>query len=206
MRHVIVVLIGLGLFTVNAAPCAADSIRYSVYDSTPEGLALKTVSGTITFDGTLGFLSTANILDWNLVLQDPLESVTFTKNGTVHPAGLALSGSSVFATPDALWVFAEGGGGLGFAGFWCSSGCGANYMWNVGGANGEINHYFLTVVGQPASVLFSQETDVFRLGSRVRAPIPEPSTILMLASATLAGCIRRFSRFRQHRSQNHAGA
>jgi hypothetical protein len=200
-RRVLVALAGLAVVAVNAAPCAADNITYSIYDSTPAGMPFKAIYGLITLDGTLGIVSTANIVDWTLTMQDTIETLTFVPykpyppgpDPGTHPATLSIAPSSIVATSNGLWAYNEGGGGLQFWGFYCG-GCGPNYMWSLGGANGEIDHFFLTVVGQPASAFFTENADREKIGSPVPEPVPEPSTMWMVGSVMLAGGIRRYGR------------
>lgn len=73
----------------------------------------NTVRGTLTTDGTIGVLSAANILSWDLQLIDNLNA---TYNYTLTPSNSAVvvfSGSALSATPTGLFFDFDGTGEVG---------------------------------------------------------------------------------------------
>jgi len=87
----IVVVIAL----LGATPTKAAT--YSVNDAPGNPLG---ITGVITTDGTIGFLSAANIVDWNLTIPATNGGVTFTLN--VGNSSLSLGSNLLSATPAAL--------------------------------------------------------------------------------------------------------
>jgi PEP-CTERM motif len=84
----------IALFVVVAAPAVlrADDITYTVNQPVGPG----SVTGFITTDGTIGTLSSTDILDWNLTLNDGHgDTVDFIpSNSVVGNSGTDLSASS----------------------------------------------------------------------------------------------------------------
>jgi PEP-CTERM motif len=87
-----------------AAPASAAlvyTIDRTITGANPTGNPLQSnkVMGTITTDGTLGVLSKANILSWNLDLIDQLNSafnytLTTANSGIANFTGVSLSGTA----------------------------------------------------------------------------------------------------------------
>ena len=86
--------IAVVLFVVAAAPAVlrADEITYTVNQPVGPG----SVTGFITTDGTIGTLSSIDILDWNLTLNDGHGDVTnlIPSNSVVGNSGTDLTASS----------------------------------------------------------------------------------------------------------------
>jgi hypothetical protein len=95
------------LFVVTAAPAAlkADEITYTVNQMVGPG----SVTGFITTDGTIGSLSSTDILDWNLTLNDGHGDVTnlIPSNSVVGSRGTDLTASS----SDLMFNFSGGDSG-----------------------------------------------------------------------------------------------
>lgn len=151
----------------------ADPITYTVNDNFPS----FTAQGTITTDGNLGTLTTADILSFDLSLTVGFVSSSFTSGGNFVPD---ISGSDLTAT--ATGLFYDFGGPLSFfnlgsptdATFLCfgnDSGCVTN------GGTG-ITAAISGLIGQSPA-----QSGVVEIASV--APVPEPSTIALLGSGLL---------------------
>ena len=100
------------LFAVVAAPAVlrADEITYTVNQAVGAG----SVTGFITTDGTIGTLSSTDILDWNLTLNDGHGNTVdlIPSNSTVGNTGTDLTASS----SDLMFNFSGGFGAFSFNG------------------------------------------------------------------------------------------
>ena len=100
------------LFAVVAAPAAlrADDIIYTVNQPVGPG----SVTGFITTDGTIGTLSSTDIVDWNLTLNDGYGNTVdlIPSNSTVGNTGTDLTASS----SDLMFNFSGGFGAFSFNG------------------------------------------------------------------------------------------
>lgn len=79
------VMIGMG--------AAADAATYTFVPSVAGG----GVTGTIVTDGTIGALATANILDWNLTLNDGVNVFNLIGDGSVGDNSVVLVSGSFFS-------------------------------------------------------------------------------------------------------------
>ena len=111
IRTTVALVAGTSLLasTLAMAPCVASPITYSVAryiaDPFPEDVPPLNgrVAGTITTDGTLGFLAVANVIDWTLFLDSGI--ATQTIHGPLSGGGSTLSTfrpNGIFATTTAL--------------------------------------------------------------------------------------------------------
>jgi hypothetical protein len=73
---------------------AASPIAYSVNRT----IAAGSVTGTIQTDGTVGVLAAANVLDWNLTLNDGTNTFVLTGPASGNNSHVFISGSDVTAT------------------------------------------------------------------------------------------------------------
>lgn len=171
------------------AQVASAAVIYSVNRTVGDG----SVVGTITTDGSVGVLGTANIVDWSLTLTDANSS--FVLNGSTNSA-VGISGSAFSATAtDLLFNFGLGSGYVLFQNpslgssqnFWCID--------NGGCINAFVPGEFVVAGTYPDG------TGEFRQGIQVIAStrttvVPEPATLLLLGTTFAIAGIRRFRRER----------
>ncbi len=143
--------------------------------------------GSITTDGTLGVLSTANVTTWSLNLNDGFG--TFTLNGTSN-SQLLVQGSDLTATATGLFFNFSG---TGFALFQNPSvGSGINFVCFVGNAvcGGAGNRTSVSVSNFGGG--FAQQ-GVQQIGRLAAAPaVPEPASwAMMISGFALAGLALR---------------
>lgn len=154
---------------------SASAILYNVNKTIGAG----GVTGSITTDGTIGVLSTGNITDWNLVLDDG--GGTFNLLGPLSGANSQrlISGSAFSATAmDLLFDFSFGSGFVLFQN--PTTGSGQNF-WCIDNG-GCINNF---VPGETVRVGSVGETGHLLSGSQIIASasvsqIPEPGTLALL--------------------------
>lgn len=138
------------------------------------------VTGTVTTDGTLGVLLTSNFLDWELLLNDSITSLTlFGPNSGSTNSGLSIVGSDFSATSsDLIFDF----NGIGYALFQNPNpGSGINY-WCLDASN---------CTGEPTgeSVYFNGPIQLSSLsGQQVIASVssvPVPAAVWLFGSALM---------------------
>ena len=97
------ILIFLVLLTVATMACAATP---TVFNLIPINLSNGwSVSGTVTTDGTTGYLSPANILDWNLKIVQTTDMVwTQTNSNDLNISGISTDGRKIYVatSPDGV--------------------------------------------------------------------------------------------------------
>lgn len=184
MRLRVLALAAVVFFGV--APLASAAIIYSVDRTVGAG----SVVGTITTDGTVGVLGTANIIDWDLTLTDANSS--FVLDGLSNSARL-VAGSAFTATlTELLFDFSLGSGFVLFQN--PSIGSGDNF-WCLdnGGCINEFVPGEYVVAGT-----FPDGSGESRQGIQViaSAVAPEPATLLLFGAAFAAEGIRRSRRQR----------
>jgi hypothetical protein len=164
MRGNIVGLLAAALMAVCGV--ASANIIYNI-DLSGGG---ETVTGTITTDGTLGVLTPASIVAWNLSAAGPIV-LTVASPGNLACQGAAFGGCGVTA---------EAGGAL------METGAGAAFLTFYGGAIGQ--HPLIGFLSTDVEIHPPDGNPVFLrtgagavLGTAARAPVPEPSSALLLA-------------------------
>jgi PEP-CTERM motif len=175
MRQFFVAL-AAALFAL-AASAAHANVTYTFFGG---GVGTGSFSGSVTTDGTIGFLTGADILDWNIAL-DGSPGGTFTLLGP-------LSGNnSGYGSSDNI-LFTTAGGGL-FADF---ANSGYALFQNPSTGSG-INYLCFAGTGQVCGGLdgpaITLGTDVFGVNELVEDPgrvqigattVPEPATFALL--------------------------
>ena len=165
-------VIGL-LFAVVGTPMilGADTV-YDVNETFGSG----TATGSITTDGTIGTLSLANIVDWNLTLSDGTNISDITPSNSAVFFGNHISGVGnvdVTATSQNL-LFNYSGGDAGFISFSGVSGqlcyTSENNCWLYPGVG------VFGVAGVGGSVYAAQT------GDQIIATTPEPGSFLLFGS------------------------
>ncbi|MGA2909822.1 MAG: PEP-CTERM sorting domain-containing protein [Terracidiphilus sp.] len=164
------------------APAAlrADDITYAVNESIG---ATGSVNGTITTDGTVGFLSASNIVGWDLTLNDGTDTATINSadSAVATFGGPGLEGSSTNLSfnythaeeTGAALIFQESGEDVFYLGA---------YLPFDG-----LNTLTISNVGGDEVTLYDNEPSSFVVIANV-VPVPEPGTGgLMLIGAGLLG-------------------
>jgi hypothetical protein len=108
------------LFLVGVS--TASPITYSVNRT----IAAGSVTGTIKTDGTIGVLTAANVIDWNLTLNDGSSTFVLTGPASGNNSHVFITGSDVTATAAGL-SFNFSGVDLGYFLFQVSFGSGQHY-------------------------------------------------------------------------------
>jgi hypothetical protein len=156
-----------------AAPAQAGGITYLFNQVADQAK----VTGFITTDGTLGDIGAANIVDWELRLDDGSSSDPLSSIGkfTLIPSGSQVAGFSAFtATPTALLFNFDGTGGALFQA--PTIGANDNYLGFdsvVGGSGGTYSAIDWHVAGALIVIHYSGTTPV-------ALSVPEPSSYAML--------------------------
>jgi hypothetical protein len=167
-----------------AALCSAGPIVYNVSHS----VGTDTVSGTITTDGTIGVLSYADILGWNLLLSDGTTSITLTPSSDGGQMYSGIQGSDLAATSSTL-SFNYSGADNGFVLFrGINSSTSATYLWclqqtSVGCTTGPPEEIVI-LPGSGQKTVNRTGTLVF--GTGAASASPEPSTFGLLFGGGIA--------------------
>ena len=169
------------------APTAASAIVYTI-DATVSG---GSATGTIETDGTLGALSSGNIVDWSITLDDG--TGTFLLDGFANSQVL-VSGSSFTASATGLF-FDFANTNFDIVLFQNPSiGSGINFLC-FDGASGTCisNLSSITVrLTDPASEVVSPQLGNVQFASAGDAVVPEPASwALMIAGFGLTGFAMR---------------
>ena len=117
--HLTSILVAM-LFLVGVS--TASPITYSVNRT----IAAGSVTGTIQTDGTIGVLSAANVIDWNLTLNDGTSTFVLTGPASGNNSHVFITGSDVTATAAGL-SFNFSGVDSGYFLFQVSFGSGLHY-------------------------------------------------------------------------------
>ena len=108
---------------------AASPITYSVNRT----IAAGSVTGTIQTDGTIGVLTAANVIDWNLTLNDGTNTFVLTGPASGNNSHVFITGSDVTATAANL-SFNFSGVDSGYFLFQVSFGSGLHYYCDAASA------------------------------------------------------------------------
>jgi hypothetical protein len=182
-------------------PCSASPITYDVSQTVGAG----SVTGFIETDGTIGVLSTGNILDWNLLLNDSMTTLDLVgPPGGQNSAGVGGSDLSATAT-QLLFNFSGMDGGnfaiLGSGGILCYETSSACFFGNLGAGVGLGIGFFPEQSFQLMSLSGTQV-----IGTSGVLPSPEPGSVLLLGSGLLGLGLLRLQRRRAHSAKPLGGA
>ncbi len=180
------VLLSAALALALSGSAFAAPITYSVNRTIGAG----TVVGTVQTDGTIGVLSSANILSWSLTLSAP--SLNGGSPDTFAGTGSTVVGSALTGDlTDLEFDFSVGGAGFALQGgasfnAWCMAAAGIS----CAGEATPAESIFFSSAGGPAETEARSGTVV--IGA---AAVPVPATLALVGLALLAagGATRRRS-------------
>jgi hypothetical protein len=176
MRHALGVILLLAVGSAQAA---------SIFEVS-RSVNGATINGTITTDGTIGTVSAVNILAWNLLLDDGVNSSSLTTgNSFIHAASSSFEATSTqllfdYSAADSFFLFYENN----HVGFWCleqsNSGCAAGYSTD----RIAINSDGIRIRYNEADFIYGTEV--------VGSMVPVPAAVWLFGSALAGlGWIRR---------------
>jgi hypothetical protein len=199
-------LIVLSLILGAAPLCSAGDITYD----TTQTIGIGGVTGFIETDGTVGVLAQADILNWNLLLNDGV--TTFDLLGPLSGANsqLAVSGSDLSATTTEL-LFGFGGTDDGFfliqspiTGDGNPGMCFETATANCAGPSAGEAVWTTNLNLNPTPPQFTGVSGTEVIGGAA-AGVPEPSTLALLGAGIALFGIRRWKN-EWLRSRNHRPA
>ena len=148
----------------------ADDIAYTVNQSLPSG----SITGTITTDGTLGTLGTADIVGWNLTSTEGASSLILTPSDSQ----VLFGGNDLTATPTALTLDFSNVN-YGYLDFAATSPSVGYAVWVAGYVPGAYGYIAANAIDNSPP----DETYEFVSGSQeIATATPEPSSLLLLSS------------------------
>lgn len=153
------------------SPAFASSITYTVNENFPA----FTAQGTITTDGTLGTLTTANILSFDLSLTISFVSASFTNGGSFIAQ---IEGTDVTATASGL--FYDFGGPVSFFNLGSSTDETFLCFGNAGGCAGSGG--MTAVTASIAGLVGLSPTQSGEVQIAAVTAVPEPPTLALLGS------------------------
>lgn len=212
LKSILAGMAALIAITLGSNANAADFISTrTVPTSSIIGNGVSQVDLSITTDGTVGLLSTANISSWLVQVSnslDPLDNFTFTPGNSF----INVTGSALFATTTSLaFDFASTGSNrlLFYANGVDANGLTHFYCFETGGSCSGDNATGEAIYTRATRFEFSrvQRSGIADLGtiSEVPGAVPEPSTwALMLVGFGLVGGAMRSAKRRQTLSVSYA--
>ena len=173
---------GALLVLLGAAGTRAEANAIYTVDRLVAIPSFVTVTGELVTDGTLGALTSANFVDWNLTIEGFQTETLLGYLSGVNSLFLA-AGDTLTATPDGLFFDFDGVGilwvtnsGLPKAGsYWCLE----STMGICNVFNGESIASQTTVEG------FRGWAGVQKVATVKTTAVPEPASVLLLAAGTL---------------------
>jgi len=188
--------VGVILALLGAAGAPAEAAAIYTVNRPSIGPVLAHITGELVTDGTLGILSNANFVDWNLTIASAAGTDTLLGYQSGINSFLVVAGNALTATPDGLYfdfgviglVWITNTGLLHTGSFWClerSVGvCNVNTGETVGSKSVE---GFVPRIGNvKIATLKSIDVDV--------PDVPEPASVLLLTTGALAVLRRRRGR------------
>lgn len=172
------------------------AISYSVNEAVGAG----SVTGIIETDGTIGTLATANILDWNLVINDGSASFDLLGPLSGNNSQQLIVGTDLTATAAALNYNFSGSGLLLFQN--PGTGSTINFVCftsiTCGGGLNQINlclaNCFVPVNIPTANVKVSPQSGLIQIATVSTVATPEPSSVGLLSLGLAAiACRKRAS-------------
>ncbi len=167
----------LGVLLMGAALGIAGNINFTISNAVGGG----SVSGTITTDGTIGVLSSTDIVDWNLLISDGTNNFDLKGPLSGNNSALDLSGTDLSETATQLLYNFSGSGFALFQNPVIGSGMNYFCMESVEGCTGS-------PAGESLKIVFGGDNQFTSLsGTQVVASVggvsgvPEPSTLGLLS-------------------------
>jgi PEP-CTERM motif len=182
------IIVGI-LMLVGSGQVMAGNITYDLV-SYPTVQGGYNLTGTVTTDGTLGNLSSANIVSWSW------QAGSVWSASSANPRASVYIDGTVIATPTSIYLPSPFTGGASFVGFelYDYRGDFQEDRWNYGPSGNYVNVYSemtWTPPGQSSDTKWFYETS---LGGPVASTdpwviataVPEPATLLLLTLGGLA--------------------
>jgi hypothetical protein len=184
---------------------AAETAEAATIYSVNRSVGALTLTGQVVTDGTIGGLGSGNFVDWNLTIDTGAFGFgTDTLLGPLSGANSQLEtfGSSLAATADSLVFDFSGLGVVRFIrstlsghSYWCLD----NVLQACDPASGE------TIGWRSTVEFFAPRTGIQTIATLQTTAIPEPSSVVLLATGAL-GFLGRARRRRRRASEGNAAA
>ena len=160
---------------LSASTALASPITYQVSRTILAG----SVVGSITTDGTIGSLGTANIVNWSLTLNDGVTPFNLLGPTSGNNSGVLVSGLGFTSTATGLFFDYSGGGFVLFQN--PNTGSGINF-WCLDGSGGCASHPssdVVTTAGAFGAVSAVRSGNQQVAGTGLAA-VPEPASLVLL--------------------------
>jgi hypothetical protein len=169
----------LGMLLLGATNAGATTYAVSLFDGL-EGVA---VGGSITTDGTVGTLSTSNIVDWNLIGTSENLSLTtlFDLTGPLSGDNSFINSfGNIVATPTTLSLGIPGGD-VSFEDSNCMGSCDLIVI-GLETFHGSLANFQVCILRPSTTCGISADTNNLVIGDGKVAPTPLPATLPLFAT------------------------